>query len=77
LSFGGYRSRHWNLKVKLTFALGATPADPAGVFNMSLDGDTRQVIKSREGKMVDEGAFVALIGADEQVSAWREAVLRS
>jgi hypothetical protein len=49
-------------KVKLTFANGAKLRDPAGVFNASLDGGTRRAIDLREGEMVDEAAFVALVG---------------
>jgi len=61
----------------LTFANGAKLPDPKAVFNASLDGGTRRAIDLPEGEMVNEAAFVALIGADEQVSARREAVLRS
>ena len=48
-------------KVKLTFARGASLADPAGLFNASLDAGTRRAIDIREGEEVDEGAFKALI----------------
>ncbi|WP_414447409.1 DUF1801 domain-containing protein [Burkholderia sp. 22PA0099] len=47
--------------VKLTFAQGAALADPAGLFNASLDGKVRRAIDIREGEAVDEAAFVALI----------------
>ncbi|WP_414439401.1 DUF1801 domain-containing protein [Burkholderia sp. 22PA0106] len=47
--------------VKLTFAQGAALADPAGLFNASLDGKVRRAIDIREGEQVDEAAFVALI----------------
>ncbi|WP_241014642.1 DUF1801 domain-containing protein [Burkholderia sp. Ac-20379] len=49
--------------VKLTFAQGAALADPAGLFNASLDGNVRRAIDIREGETVDEAAFVALIRA--------------
>ncbi len=47
--------------VKLTFAHGASLADPAGLFNASLDGGTRRAIDLREGEMPDAAAFRALI----------------
>ncbi|HEX3881113.1 MAG TPA: DUF1801 domain-containing protein [Stellaceae bacterium] len=49
--------------VKLTFAKGASIADPSGLFNASLDGNTRRAIDLHEGDEVDEGAFKALIRA--------------
>ncbi|HET9812678.1 MAG TPA: DUF1801 domain-containing protein [Sphingomicrobium sp.] len=48
-------------KVKLTFARGASLADPAGLFNASLDAGTRRAIDLREGDEIDEAAFKALI----------------
>jgi len=48
-------------KVKLTFAKGASLDDPAGLFNSSLDGNTRRAIDFHEGAQVDEQAFKALI----------------
>ena len=50
-------------KVKLTFARGASLADPAGLFNSSLDGNTRRAIDLREGEQVDARAFKALVRA--------------
>lgn len=50
-------------KVKLTFARGAALADPAGLFNASLDGGTRRAIDLREGERVDAEAFTRLIHA--------------
>jgi hypothetical protein len=47
--------------VKLTFARGASLPDPARLFNASLDGGTRRAIDLREGDMIDEAAFQALI----------------
>lgn len=47
--------------VKLTFAKGASLADPAGLFNASLEGNTRRAIDLREGDAVDRDAFKTLI----------------
>ena len=47
-------------KVKLTFAKGAALADPAKLFNSSLDGNTRRAIDLFEGNKIDEAAFKAL-----------------
>ena len=47
--------------VKLTFMKGASLADPAGLFNSSLEGNARRAIDIREGEVVDEEAFKALI----------------
>jgi hypothetical protein len=49
--------------VKLTFAQGAALKDPAGLFNSSLEGNTRRAIDFREGDRIDEKAFAALIRA--------------
>ena len=49
--------------VKITFAKGASVPDPAGLFNSSLDGNTRRAIDFREGDTVDEQALKALIRA--------------
>ncbi len=49
--------------VKLTFARGAGVADPARLFNSSLEGRTRRAIDIREGEAVAERAFKALIRA--------------
>jgi hypothetical protein len=49
--------------VKLTFAKGASLEDPAGLFNSSLEGNTRRAIDLHEGDEVDEGAFKTLIRA--------------
>jgi hypothetical protein len=49
--------------VKLTFAKGASLADPAKLFNSSLDGNVRRAIDIREGEEVDAGAFKALVRA--------------
>ena len=47
--------------VKLTFARGAALADPAGLFNASLEGNTRRAIDLHEGDAMDEDAFVDLV----------------
>ena len=49
--------------MKLTFAKGAALADPAGLFNASLDGKVRRAIDIHEGDDIDEAAFKALIRA--------------
>jgi hypothetical protein len=49
--------------VKLTFARGASVADPAGLFNASLEGRTRRAIDIHEGEKVDAARFKALIRA--------------
>ena len=49
--------------VKLTFAHGAALADPAGLFNASLEGNTRRAIDLHEGSTLDEKALQALIQA--------------
>ncbi len=49
--------------VKLTFMKGASLADPAGLFNASLDGNARRAIDIHEGEQVDAAAFKALIRA--------------
>lgn len=54
--------------VKITFAKGASLADPHGLFNASLDGNVRRAIDLREGETVDGAAFKALV---------REAVARN
>ncbi len=49
--------------VKLTFAKGASLPDPLGLFNSSLDGNTRRAIDINEGEKVDARAFKALVKA--------------
>jgi hypothetical protein len=49
--------------VKLTFAKGALLEDPSGLFNASLDRNTRRAIDLHEGDRLDDKAFKALIGA--------------
>ena len=49
--------------VKLTFAKGATVEDPSGLFNSSLEGNTRRAIDFHEGEKIDEKAFRTLVRA--------------
>jgi hypothetical protein len=49
--------------VKLTFARGASLDDPSGLFNSSLEGNTRRAIDIHEGDEIDEEALKALIRA--------------
>lgn len=57
--------------VKLTFAKGASLPDPAGLFNASLDGNTRRAIDIHEGDAIDEAALTALIRAAMALNAAR------
>ncbi|MCE4060600.1 DUF1801 domain-containing protein [Pandoraea sputorum] len=47
--------------VKLTFPKGASLPDPKGLFNASLEGNTRRAIDFREGAAIDEKALISLI----------------
>jgi len=47
--------------VKMTFAKGASLDDPSGLFNSSLEGNTRRAIDFHEGEEIDEEALKALI----------------
>jgi hypothetical protein len=49
--------------VKMTFAKGAALNDPSGLFNSSLDGNTRRAIDFHEGDKIDEVALKTLIRA--------------
>ena len=49
--------------VKLTFAQGASVEDPSGLFNSSLDGNTRRAIDFHKDDAIDEDSFKALIRA--------------
>jgi hypothetical protein len=55
-------------KVKLTFAKGASVEDPAGLFNSSLEGNTRRAIDFHEGDAVDEAALKALVAAAAELN---------
>lgn len=49
--------------VKMTFAKGASLDDPSGLFNSSLDGNTRRAIDIRQGDTINDKALIALIRA--------------
>ena len=49
--------------VKMTFAKGAALKDPSGLFNSSLDGNTRRAIDFHEGETMDEEALKTLVRA--------------
>src|ERR671921_163340 len=59
--------------VKMTFAKGASLEDPSGLFNASLDGNTRRAIDFREGDKIDEEALKALIRAAVALNTSRAA----
>jgi hypothetical protein len=63
--------------VKLTFARGAALDDPAGLFNSSLEGNTRRAIDIRQGGKVDEKALKALIRAAVAINASAKAKPRA
>jgi hypothetical protein len=62
--------------VKLTFAQGASLEDPAGLFNSSLEGNTRRAIDFHEGDTIDEKALKALIRAAVALNTSDRAVAR-
>jgi hypothetical protein len=55
--------------VKMTFAKGASLEDPSGLFNSSLEGNTRRAIDFHEGEKIDEEALKALIRAAVTLNA--------
>ncbi|HTJ99201.1 MAG TPA: DUF1801 domain-containing protein [Bordetella sp.] len=57
--------------VKMTFAKGASLPDPAGLFNSSLDGNTRRAIDFHDGDNIDERALKALIKAAVKLNTSR------
>lgn len=59
--------------VKLTFAKGASLADPSRLFNASLEGATRRAIDIHEGEALDAAALQALIRAAAELNAARPA----
>jgi len=63
--------------VKLTFAKGASLADPARLFNASLEGNTRRAIDIQEGEAVDADAFKALIRAAIALNADKASAKRT
>ncbi len=54
--------------VKTTFAKGAALEDPSGLFNSSLEGNTRRAIDFHEGDKIDEKALKALIRAAAELN---------
>lgn len=66
--------------VKMTFAKGASLEDPSGLFNSSLEGNTRRAIDFHEGDEIDEQALKALVRAAVELnvsSAGRRAKKKS
>ena len=59
--------------VKMTFAKGASLDDPSGIFNSSLEGNTRRAIDFHEGDKVDEKALTGLIRAAVALNMSRKA----
>jgi hypothetical protein len=57
--------------VKTTFAKGASLEDPSGLFNSSLEGNTRRAIDFHEGEKIDEKALKALVRAAVALNASR------
>ena len=57
--------------VKMTFARGAALEDPSGLFNSSLDGNTRRAVDFHEGEKIDGEALKALIRAAVTLNASR------
>jgi hypothetical protein len=62
--------------VKMTFTKGAALADPKGLFNSSLEGNTRRAIDFHEGDKIDEKALNALIRAAVQLNTSAPATVR-
>jgi hypothetical protein len=62
--------------VKLTFAKGASLPDPSGLFNSSLEGNTRRAIDLHDGDEIDERALKALIRAVVALNTSRRATAR-
>jgi hypothetical protein len=58
--------------VKMTFAKGASLDDPAGLFNSSLDGNTRRAIDIREAEEIDEEALKELVRAAVELNLARK-----
>ena len=62
--------------VKMTFAKGASLKDPSGLFNSSLEGNTRRAIDIHEGDKIDEKALKALIRAAVALNTSKRATAR-
>jgi hypothetical protein len=58
--------------VKMTFAKGASLEDPKGLFNSSLEGNTRRAIDFHEGEKIDEKALKALVRAAVKLNRSRD-----
>ncbi|UWU30626.1 DUF1801 domain-containing protein [Rhizobium sp. WSM1274] len=63
--------------VKLTFAKGASLEDPSGLFNSSLDGNTRRAIDFHEGDEINEQALKALVCAAAALNTSTRAAART
>ena len=63
--------------VKMTFAKGASLEDPSGLFNSSLEGNTRRAIDLHAGDKIDEKALKALIRAAVALNTSGQATARS
>lgn len=59
--------------VKLTFAKGASLADPSGIFNSSLEGNVRRAIDLHEGDVVDDQALADLVRAAAKLNTSKRA----
>jgi hypothetical protein len=59
--------------VKMTFAKGASLKDPSGLFNSSLEGNTRRAIDFHEGEKIDEQALQALVRSAVALNASKRA----
>src|SRR5262249_9736304 len=66
-----FTGRTYKNVVKMTFAKGAALADPSGLFNSSLEGNTRRAIDFHEGAEIDEKALKALVRAAVALNASR------
>jgi len=62
--------------VKMTFAKGASLEDPSGLFNSSLEGNTRRAIDLHEGERIDESALKALVRAAVALNTSKQAAAR-
>src|SRR5471030_79828 len=62
--------------VKMTFAKGAALEDPSGMFNSSLEGNTRRAIDIHEGEKINESALKALVRAAVALNTSKQAAAR-
>ncbi|MBW9064837.1 DUF1801 domain-containing protein [Rhizobium herbae] len=63
--------------VKMTFAKGAALEDPKGLFNSSLEGNTRRAIDFHQGDKIDEEALKALVRAAVALNTSVQTTMRS